>query len=123
MLSVLAQAAQAAPDAGSASPFAALGSSPLPLIAVMFAIFYFMLIRPQQKAQQKTKLFLDGLKKGDEVVTTGGVIGRIDRVADGGVLVIEVANNVKLRVLKAQVAGPFVPQDAPAAAAEGEARK
>ena len=87
------------------------------LIAIFFAIFYFMIIRPQQKQQKTLELFLGGLKKGDEVVTTGGLIGRIDKVADG-ILTLEVASNVKVRVLKAQITGPFPAVPASPAAKE-----
>ena len=84
------------------------------LIAIFFAIFYFMIIRPQQKQQKTLQLYLEGLKKGDEVVTTGGLIGKIDKVADK-ILTLEVASNVKVRVLLAQVVGP-VPAPTPPAA-------
>ena len=84
------------------------------LIAIFFAIFYFMIIRPQQKQQKTLEQYLGGLKKGDEVVTTGGLIGRIDKVADG-ILTLEVASNVKVRVLKTQVVGPVPAPPAPAA--------
>jgi preprotein translocase subunit YajC len=80
------------------------------LISIVFAIFYVMIIRPQQKTQRKLEAFLAGLKKGDEVVTTGGLIGRIQLVS-GEVLMLEVANNVRIRVLKTQVTGPFVPKE------------
>jgi len=78
------------------------------LIAIFFAIFYFMIIRPQQQTQKKLQSYLDSLKKGDEVVTTGGLIGKIDKVS-GAVLLVDFGNNNKIRVLKAQVTGPFVP--------------
>lgn len=104
------------------SPFAAIGQNPLILISIFFVIFYVMIIRPQQRTAKKLEAFLGGLKKGDEVVTTGGLVGRIAQVA-GDVLTLEIASNVKVRVLKAQVTGPFVPKEekpaAAAAAAEG----
>ena len=71
-------------------------------IAAMFAIMYFLMIRPQQKQLKEHKALLANLKKGDLVVTQGGIIGRIFLVADREVQ-IEVANNVKLRVLKTSV--------------------
>ena len=77
------------------------------LIAIFFGIFYFMIIRPQQKQQKTLQAFLDGLKKGDEVVTTGGLIGKIEKVADG-VLTLEIASKVMVRVMKSQVTAPFV---------------
>ena len=93
-------------DAG-ASPFGGPNSM-LFLILIFFGIFYFMIIRPQQQTQKKLQGYLDALKKGDEVVTTGGLIGKIDKVA-GAVLFIDFGSNNKIRVLKAQVVGPFVP--------------
>ena len=81
------------------------GGSPSSLfifIAGMFAIMYFLMIRPQQKQLKEHKALLANLKKGDQVVTQGGIIGRIDQVLDREVR-IEVANNVKLRVLKTSV--------------------
>ena len=81
------------------------GGSPSSLfifIAGMFAIMYFLMIRPQQKQLKEHKALLASLKKGDTVVTQGGIIGRIDAVADREVR-IDVANGVKLRVLKTSV--------------------
>ena len=81
------------------------GGSPSSLfifIAGMFAIMYFLMIRPQQKQLKEHRALLAGLKKGDQVVTQGGIIGRIFLVADKEVQ-IEVASNVKLRVLKTSV--------------------
>lgn len=100
-LTLMAQA-----DPGS-SPFGGPNSM-LFLILIFFGIFYFMIIRPQQQTQKKLQGYLDSLKKGDEVVTTGGLIGKIDKVA-GAVLFIDFGNGNKIRVLKAQVVGPFVP--------------
>ena len=75
-----------------------------PIVGII-AIFYFLIIRPQtQKASEHTKM-LGGLKKNDEVVTTGGMIGRITDLSDK-VVTLEVAPNVKVRIERAQVAGP-----------------
>ena len=76
--------------------------SPFILIAGMFAIMYFLMIRPQQKQLKEHRALLSNLKKGDTVVTQGGIIGKIFLVAEREVQ-IEVANNVKLRVLKTSV--------------------
>ena len=81
------------------------GGSPSSLfifIAGMFAIMYFLMIRPQQKQLKEHRALLASLKKGDNVVTQGGIIGRIYSVSEKDVQ-IEVANNVKLRVLKSSV--------------------
>ena len=118
MLSLLAQAAPAAEASGPAG----LLSGPLPLIAVMFAIFYFMIIRPQQKQQKQLQGFLGGLQKGDEVVTTAGIIGKIAAINEQ-FITLEVANNVKVRVLKSNIVGPFQPKPAEAEKPADEAAK
>ena len=116
MLSLLAQA-----EAPSQSPLAG-GGNMLFLIAIFFGIFYFMIIRPQQRQQKSHKAYLESLKKGDEVITNGGLIGRIAAV-QGDVLTLEIANNVRVRVLKDQVNRPFVVKEPPAPAAEETAKK
>ena len=74
----------------------------LPLI-LLFAVFYFLLIRPQQKRAKTHKQFIDNLKKGDRVVTSGGMYGTITGVTDDSVT-IEVAEKVRVRVLKSAIA-------------------
>ena len=76
-----------------------LGLTPLIL---MFVIFYFLLIRPQQKRQKAHQKMLGLLKKGDKIVTAGGVIGTIFALTDNE-LVVEVADKVKIRVVRSQV--------------------
>ena len=84
-------------------------------LALIFVVFYFLIIRPQtQKASEHTKM-LGALKKNDEVVTTGGIIGRITELGDK-VVTLEVAPNVKVRIERAQVAGPSPYGKTPAAA-------
>jgi len=74
-----------------------------PIVGII-AIFYFLIIRPQtQKAAEHTKL-LGGLKKNDEIVTTGGLLGRITELGDK-VLTVEIAPNVRVKVERTQVAG------------------
>ncbi len=75
----------------------------LPLI-IIFLIFYFLLIRPQQKKQKQHQEFLQSLKKGDEVITSGGIIGRVVQISDN-IVSLEVAPNVVIRVAKSQIAG------------------
>lgn len=74
-------------------------------ILLMFAVIYFIMIRPQQKQAKKHREYLGGLKKGDEVVTNSGIFGRIDAIEDNAIR-LEIARDVKIRVLKSQVAGP-----------------
>ncbi len=86
---------------GGGEPGSALmGMMPLVL---MFVIFYFLLIRPQQKRAKEHKAMLEALKRGDEVITTGGIHGKITGVTDD-VLTVEIAPNVKVRVSKSAVA-------------------
>jgi preprotein translocase subunit YajC len=73
----------------------------LPLI-VIFVLFYFLLIRPQQKRQKQHKDMVAALKKGDEVVTAGGTLGRITDVGDSFVS-LEVAKGVEIKVQKPSV--------------------
>ncbi len=73
-----------------------------PIVAI-FAIFYFLMIRPQQQRAKAHRAMLDALKRGDEVVTAGGVIGRVTKVGDDEVEV-EVAPNVRQRVVRATLA-------------------
>jgi preprotein translocase subunit YajC len=70
----------------------------LPLI-VIFALFYFLLIRPQSKRQKEHRQMVDALTSGDEVVTGGGVLGKVVDVGDQ-VVTVEVADGVKLKVQK-----------------------
>lgn len=77
-------------------------TSMIPLI-IMFAIFYFLLIRPQQKKAKEHKALLESLKKGDQVVTAGGMHGKISAVEDS-VVTIEIANNVNVKFNKGHVA-------------------
>lgn len=74
----------------------------LPLVLI-FVIFYFLLIRPQQKQAKKHKEMLENLKKGDKVITSGGEFGVIEEVRDNTVLV-KIAENVKVKYGKAYIA-------------------
>ena len=74
----------------------------VPLI-LMFVIFYFLLIRPQQKQAKKHKETLASLKKGDYVLTTGGIYGRIFAI-NGPVITLEIADKVRVKLAKGQVA-------------------
>jgi preprotein translocase subunit YajC len=75
----------------------------LPLV-LMFVIFYFLLIRPQQKKQKEMKEMLKNLKRGDKIVTGGGIFGRIDSITDDKVNV-EIAPGVVITVMRNYVAG------------------
>jgi preprotein translocase subunit YajC len=73
----------------------------LPMIAI-FVVFYFLLIRPQQKKAKEARAMLDALEKGNEVVTAGGVVGRITRLTDQ-YAAIEVAPNVEMTVQRGAI--------------------
>ena len=74
----------------------------LPLVLI-FVVFYFLLIRPQQKKTKEHRLMLAGLKKNDEVVTAGGIYGKVVSLTDA-VVTLEVAQNVRIRVSRPQIA-------------------
>lgn len=89
--------AQAA-SGGSAALFANI----MPLILV-FAIMYFLLIRPQQKKMKEHKALVEGLRRGDQVVTSGGILGKVSKVGDDGVLELEIAEGVKVKVIRSTI--------------------
>ena len=71
----------------------------IPLILI-FVIFYFFLIRPQQKRAKEHLEMVKGLKRGDEVITSGGIIGTVDRVLEDDTIEVMLADNVKVKVIK-----------------------
>ena len=71
----------------------------IPLILI-FVIFYFFLIRPQQKKVKEHKIMVENLKRGDKVITVGGIIGTIDRIIDAEKVEVEIADNVKVEIIK-----------------------
>ena len=71
----------------------------IPLIQI-FVIFYFFLFRPQQKRVREHKDMVKNLKRGDEVITSGGIIGKVDRVYEDDKLEIEISDGVKVNVIK-----------------------
>ena len=83
----------------------------LPLVLII-VVFYFFMIRPQMKRQKETQKFRDALQRGDKVVTSGGIYGRIDEIKDQ-IIFLEVAPNIKLKVDKSVVLKDIT--DAPAA--------
>lgn len=88
--------AQAAPAAAQ-DPTAGYGQ--IVIMVTMFAIFWFMLIRPQQKRAKEHKALIEGLQKGDEVVTQGGLVGKVAQVGDNYVH-LEIAANTQVVVQK-----------------------
>ena len=71
----------------------------IPLILI-FIIFYFFLIRPQQKKVKDHKIMVANLKRGDKVVTSGGIVGTVERVMENDKVEIEISENVKVEIVK-----------------------
>lgn len=93
------------------------GMQGLIMMALMIGVFYFLIIRPQSKKAKEHARMLDALKKGDEVVTRGGVIGKVSGIA-GNIVTLELQEKVRVRVLKSFIDGRF--GDGAAAKAEGK---
>ena len=94
----VAWAADAAAPAGMASL-----AQFVPLILI-FIVFYFLLIRPQQKKAKEHQNYLSNLKKGDKVITSGGIFGQIAGIADN-VVTLEIADDVRIKVSRSSIAG------------------
>ena len=71
----------------------------LPLV-LLFGIFYFLLIRPQQQRLKKHQEMVNAVRRGDTVVTAGGLVGKVAKVKDDGEVLVEIADNVQVRVVK-----------------------
>ena len=74
----------------------------IPLILI-FVIFYFLLIRPQQKRIKEHKAMVEALTRGDNVVTSGGIVGKITRVIDNEKAEVEIADNINVQVIKSTI--------------------
>ena len=97
MFSLYALAQQAPPAGGGLSQM-------LVFIGITFAVFYFMMLRPQQKKARAHEAWLKSLKKGDEVVTQSGIVGRVAGITDQ-FITLEVADKVRIKVLRNAVSG------------------
>ena len=86
-----------AQTAGAAGPSLV---AQLPFFIAIFAIFYFLLIRPQQKKLKEHQAMVEALRKGDRIVTAGGIVGKVTKVRDDGEVEVEVATDVNVRVIK-----------------------
>lgn len=95
----IAYAEAAAPAAGGGAGFASF----IPLILI-FAIFYFLLIRPQQKKAKEHHYYLSNLKKGERVVTGGGLHGRITGLTDT-IVTLEIASDVRVKISRGSIMG------------------
>jgi len=74
----------------------------LPLVLI-FVVFYFLLIRPQQKKMKQHKDMLEAIRRGDKVVTGGGIIGTVTKVGNDDELTVEIADNIKVKVKRSMV--------------------
>jgi len=74
----------------------------IPLILI-FVIFYFFLIRPQQKKVKEHKLMVSALKRGDDVITSGGIVGKVEKVFDDDKIDLVISENVTIKVIKSTI--------------------
>ena len=72
-------------------------------IILIFVIMYFLLIRPQQKKIKEHKMMVESIRRGDQVLTQGGIIGKITKVKEGEEVEVEIASNVKVTIIKSTV--------------------
>lgn len=77
-------------------------TSMLPLVLI-FVVFYFLLIRPQQKKMKEHRALIEAIRRGDVVTTSGGIIGKVTKVGDDGILQVEIAEGVRIKVLRATI--------------------
>lgn len=96
-----------AETAAAGGPAGTLGAF-LPLILI-FIVFYFLLIRPQQKRQKQHMAMIDALKAGDIILTNGGVYGTISSVIDTQTFLVEIASGVKVKIAKGGIAAKIDP--------------
>ena len=92
--------AQAARGAAGAGGFDLTSMLPLVLI---FVIFYFLLIRPQQKRAKEHKLMVENLRRGDQVVTAGGLLAKVTKVGEGDEVEVEIASGVKVKLIRSTI--------------------
>ena len=88
---------------GSLGGLEGIIGNPVTLMVVLFGVFYFFLIRPQQQKAKKHREVLAALRRGDRVVTAGGMIGTISKVINDRELQVEIADGVRVRVLRGMV--------------------
>jgi preprotein translocase subunit YajC len=121
MLDMFFAATAHAQEGAEATPgfLESLVSGPFMMLIAMFAIFYFILIRPQQKKAKETRSMLESLRKGDEVITTSGMYGRVTGINNEQV-VVEVAPQVRIKMARNSVAQVL---SATAGAGSGEEKK
>tara|TARA_R110000787_G_scaffold37246_8_gene94879 strand:+ start:972 stop:1355 length:384 start_codon:yes stop_codon:yes gene_type:complete len=92
----------------------------LPLVLI-FVVFYFLLIRPQQKKQKEHRAMLEALHRGDRVVTAGGIMGTITKVQSESELIVEIADGVKVRVARGMISDVMSKSESRSAANDDDA--
>ncbi len=110
-----AQAAAPAPGAGDIFTM-------LVPMALIMVVFYFLLIRPQQKRLKEHQAMIAGVRRGDTIVTTGGLVGKVARVTDDAEILLDIAENVQVKVVKGAISDVRV-KGAPAKADEATPAK
>lgn len=105
MFNSVAYAADAAP-APQGSPVMSIL-----MMVVIFGIFYFLLIRPQQKKQKEHMTMLNAIKAGDEIVTGGGIYGKVSKVLDNNTFMVEIADGVSVKLTKNGIAQKLTTQE------------
>lgn len=119
-----AEAPAVAAGAAALPPSTALDSlmNFMPLFLILIVMYFFML-RPQQQTHQKHQQMLKGLRRGDRVITSGGIIGTIHKLEGEDVLVVEIADDVRVRVQRATITGVVARTEPVANSNEPEASK
>lgn len=100
--SAWAQSADAVSPPGGSGTSVLMNFVPLVLI---FAVFYVLIIRPQQKRLDEQAKMIKALRRGDRVITSGGIFGKISRLEGDDIVILEIAENVNIKVLRAQISG------------------
>ncbi len=95
------------------------GLEPLIPLVLIFVVFYFLLIRPQQKKAKAHREMIGGLRRGDRVVTSGGIVGQVQRVLGDTELSVEIAEGVRVRVMRSMIA-ELVSKPAPSRARDDD---
>lgn len=94
--------AAAGAGAAAAQPPGILQSFIIPM-ALMFVVFYFLLIRPQQNARKKHQELINNIKRGDTVITAGGIVAKVTKAGDGDEVTVEIADGVQASIVKATI--------------------
>lgn len=97
--------------AGNAAPPGGGAFSSIIMMLVIFAIFYLILIRPQQKKMKEHKKMVEGLKKGDRIVTSGGIYGMVEN-ASANTLTVKIAEGVKVKITRSSVGAVISEEEA-----------